>query len=47
MTRADALMTKALEHMPLSAAASLIAEALNLPRREVYALGLEKKKSEE
>jgi 16S rRNA (cytidine1402-2'-O)-methyltransferase len=47
MARADTLLTKALEHMPLSAAASLIAEALNLPRRDVYALGLEKKKAGE
>ena len=46
LSRADGLLTKALEHMPLSAAASLIAEALNLPRREIYALGLEKKKAE-
>src|SRR5262249_1941391 len=43
MTRADALLEKALRYMPLSAASDLIAEAIGASRREVYARALELK----
>jgi 16S rRNA (cytidine1402-2'-O)-methyltransferase len=40
---ADALLEKALAFMPLRAAADLVAEALDLPRRALYERGLELK----
>ncbi len=40
LTRADALLEKALAFMPVRAAADLVAEALDLPRRELYARAL-------
>jgi 16S rRNA (cytidine1402-2'-O)-methyltransferase len=42
-TRIDVLLDKALEFMPLRAAVDLVAEALEAPRRAVYARALEKK----
>jgi 16S rRNA (cytidine1402-2'-O)-methyltransferase len=43
MARADALLEKALAFMPVRAAADLVAEALDLPRRAVYARALQQK----
>jgi 16S rRNA (cytidine1402-2'-O)-methyltransferase len=43
--RADILLDKALAFMPLSAAADLVSDALNLPRRSVYARALARKES--
>ncbi|MDE3116873.1 MAG: 16S rRNA (cytidine(1402)-2'-O)-methyltransferase, partial [Pseudomonadota bacterium] len=40
LTHADALLEKALAFMPVRAAADLVAEALDLPRRELYARAL-------
>jgi len=45
LTRADALLEKALAFMPVRAAADLVAEALDLPRRELYARALALKPS--
>jgi 16S rRNA (cytidine1402-2'-O)-methyltransferase len=39
----DALLDKALPFMPVKAAAELIAEALHLPRKEIYRRALDKK----
>lgn len=44
--RAERLLDAALEFMPVRAAADLIAEALDLPRRETYARALAKRKSD-
>ena len=41
--RADALLTKALEFMPVRAAADLVSEALDMPRRALYERALELK----
>ncbi len=41
--RIDALLDKALPFMPVKAAAELIAEALNVPRKEIYRRALDKK----
>ncbi|MBV8798490.1 MAG: 16S rRNA (cytidine(1402)-2'-O)-methyltransferase [Alphaproteobacteria bacterium] len=35
-SKAEALVSRALRHMPLREAVDLVAEALNLPRRELY-----------
>jgi len=40
LARADALLEKALAFMPVRPAADLVAEALDLPRRELYARAL-------
>jgi 16S rRNA (cytidine1402-2'-O)-methyltransferase len=45
--KADALLTKALPFMPLSAAADLISDALELPRRAVYERALALKARDE
>ncbi len=47
MARADTLLEKALVFMPVRAAADLVAEALDLPRRELYARALALKVSDE
>lgn len=41
--KADALLDRALAFMPVRAAADLVAEALTLPRRELYARALARK----
>jgi 16S rRNA (cytidine1402-2'-O)-methyltransferase len=41
--RADALLTKALEFMPVRAAADLVSDALDMPRRALYERALELK----
>lgn len=41
--RIDALLDRALPFMPVRAAAELIGEALNLPRKEIYRRALDKK----
>ena len=41
--KADGLLDRALGFMPVKAAADLVAEALDLPRRAVYARALERK----
>jgi len=41
--RVDALLDKALPFMPVKAAAELIAEALDVPRKEIYQRALDKK----
>jgi 16S rRNA (cytidine1402-2'-O)-methyltransferase len=43
---AERLLEYALEFMPVRAAADLVAEALDLPRRETYARALAKKRSD-
>ena len=43
MARVDALLDRALPFMPVKAAAELIGEALQLPRKEIYRRALEKK----
>jgi 16S rRNA (cytidine1402-2'-O)-methyltransferase len=43
MARIDALLDKALPFMPVKAAAELIAEALDVPRKEIYQRALQKK----
>ncbi|HEX4080531.1 MAG TPA: 16S rRNA (cytidine(1402)-2'-O)-methyltransferase [Rhizomicrobium sp.] len=43
--RADILLDKALAFMPVSAAADLVSDALNMPRRTVYARALARKES--
>jgi 16S rRNA (cytidine1402-2'-O)-methyltransferase len=45
--KADAALKKAMAHMPLSAAADLIAAALELPKRAVYERALNLKKTDE
>jgi 16S rRNA (cytidine1402-2'-O)-methyltransferase len=45
--RAEKLLADALAFMPVRAAADLIAEALDLPRRETYARALDLKKHDE
>ena len=42
-TRIDAALDAALPFMPLKAAADMIAGLLDMPRKEIYARGLEKK----
>jgi len=44
---AEKLLSQALEFMPVRAAADLVAEALDVPRRETYARALALKKSDE
>jgi len=44
--RLDSLLDKALPFMPVRAAAELIAEALGLPRKDVYRRALEKKNND-
>ncbi|MBI3678588.1 MAG: 16S rRNA (cytidine(1402)-2'-O)-methyltransferase [Proteobacteria bacterium] len=44
--KAERLLGSALEFMPVRAAADLVAEALDLPRRETYARALAKKKND-
>ena len=46
-SRAEKLLKEALAFMPVRAAADLVAEALDLPRRETYGRALELKKHEE
>ena len=41
LARIDALLDKALPFMPVRAASELIAEALQLPRKEIYRRALE------
>jgi len=43
--RIDALLDKALPFMPVKAASELIAEALDVPRKEIYQRALDKKKN--
>jgi 16S rRNA (cytidine1402-2'-O)-methyltransferase len=43
MERIDSLLDKALPFMPVRAAAELIAEALDVPRKEIYQRALDKK----
>jgi 16S rRNA (cytidine1402-2'-O)-methyltransferase len=43
LARADALLDKALQFMPVRAATDLLAEALDLPRHALYARALERK----
>jgi 16S rRNA (cytidine1402-2'-O)-methyltransferase len=45
--KADALLAKAMAHMPLSAAAELISAALDLPKRAVYERALDLKRANE
>ncbi|MGH6876573.1 MAG: 16S rRNA (cytidine(1402)-2'-O)-methyltransferase [Rhizomicrobium sp.] len=45
LRRADLLLDRALPFMPVRAAADLIAEALNIPRRAMYARALSRKRN--
>ena len=45
--RIDALLDKALPFMPVRAASELIAEALGVPRKEIYQRALEKKNDDD
>jgi 16S rRNA (cytidine1402-2'-O)-methyltransferase len=47
LAKADALLAAAMQHMPQSAAADLIAKALELPKRAVYARALALKAQDE
>ncbi|HEX3944811.1 MAG TPA: 16S rRNA (cytidine(1402)-2'-O)-methyltransferase [Rhizomicrobium sp.] len=46
-SKADVMLKKAMAHMPLSAAADLIAAALDLPKRAVYERALNLKRADE
>jgi 16S rRNA (cytidine1402-2'-O)-methyltransferase len=45
--KADSLLGAAMAHMPLSAAAELIADALDLPKRAIYERALNRKRADE
>ncbi len=47
LARIDALLDKALPFMPVRAASELIAEALGVPRKEIYQRALEKKNDDD
>jgi 16S rRNA (cytidine1402-2'-O)-methyltransferase len=47
MARIDSLLDKALPFMPVRAASELIAEALGMPRKEIYQRALEKKNDDD
>lgn len=47
LSRADRLLAQALSFMPVRAAADLVADALDLPRRAIYARALARKKEKD